>query len=230
MTVSHQQKQKEVIATIAQQIQNNSLQCSTVSAVNNYEQDPRMCLTTVHFPKKDLLDQIYTSILAPLTLIEPNIYFYPNDCLHMTIKNIRVIHDPPNFTDTDIQKAYTILNETVRIHHAFNVYFYRLLLFPNNIALIGTTDEELDQIFFDIDTKLTHEGIADDKVYVNSSHFFSNITLARFASKPSQKFIEKVNALSTTLSFSPYTVDTISLVSCNAVCKQRTNHGFWKLQ
>ena len=32
-------------------------------------------------------------------------------------------------------------------NQAFKIYFYRLLLFPNNLALIGTTDPERDEMF-----------------------------------------------------------------------------------
>jgi len=231
MTVTtHQIKQKEVIDRIASQVSNKSLNFSTVSPVDDFANDPRTCLTSVHLPHQDLLDQVQQDLLEPLRKIEPDFHYYPSDCLHMTIKNVRVINDPPHFSEEDIQQAEKIFAETIPQHRKLNVYFYRLLLFPNNLALIGTTDEELDNIVLDLDNKLTAGGISDDKVYMNSQYFFSNITLARFATSPSEAFRQKVAQLSESLNFQPYQVDSVTLLTCNAVLKNKKIKGTWKLK
>lgn len=147
----------------------------------------------------------------------------------MTIKNIKVISDPPNFTDDDIKKAQNVFTEVIPHHKKFNVYFYRLLMFPNNLALIGTTDPELDEIFFDLDRKLNEAGIPDDKKYSNAKYYFSNMTLVRFQ-YPSERFKNKVRDISEKLSLSPYEVNSVSLVSCNAVFNKRNIIQTWKLQ
>ena len=148
----------------------------------------------------------------------------------MTIKSIRVINDPPHFNEEDVQKAEKIFDETIPQHKKFNVYFYRLLLFPNNLALIGTTDEELDNIILDLDKKLTAEGIPDDKVYTNSQYFFSNMTLTRFSTPPSDIFKQKVTELSDSLEFEPYQVDSVTLLTCNAVLRNKQIRGTWELK
>jgi hypothetical protein len=225
----HQKKQVEVINNIEQQIHNNSLNFTTVAPVADYEVDSRICLTSVHLPSKDLKEKICSTIIDPLKSVFLEHFYYPEDSLHMTVKNIRVINDPPHFTDEDIEKAKKVFSEIIPKHKKYSVYFYRLLLFPMNLALIGTTDEELDSIVSDLDLKLQQTGVPDDKIYSNSRYFFSNITLARFTQPITEEFKEKVIEISHALSFDSYTVDSVTLVTCNAVFKNRNIVDTWNL-
>lgn len=224
----HQQHQLEVINAIEKQINNSLLQFSTVSPVEDYERDPRICLTGVHIPSHMLKDKVRDSLIKPLKALAPEYYYYSFDSLHMTIKNVRVIDNPPHFTDDDIAKAEKVFSKVIPNHKKFKVYFYRLLLFPNNLALIGTTDQELDEIVLDLDQKLNDADLPDDKKYTNKRYFFSNMTLARFPIV-SDKFKQKVQELSSSLSFDPYTVDSVTLLTCNAVFKKRHIVKTWKL-
>jgi len=227
---SYQDNQRNVIDAIEKQIQTNSLTVSTVSPVDDYQKDSRICLTSVHFPKEFLVQKIQETVIDPLRDIEPEHFYYPRDSLHMTIKNIRIINDPPHFTDGDIQKAKAIFSDVIPRHRKFNVYFYRLLLFPLNLALIGTTDPELDSIILDLDRKLIEAGVPDDKKYVNDKYFFGNITLARFKNPVSDTFQQKVGELSRTISFAPYAVDSVSLATGSAMFTKRNVYGTWELQ
>jgi 2'-5' RNA ligase len=225
---THQQKQIEVIDSLEKQVQENSLTVSTIAPVKDFQNDPRVCLTSVHFPKPILPETIINSIIAPLREIEPSYCYYPPTSLHITIKNIKVINDPPNFTDEDVRKAEKIFSEVIQKHKKFNVYFYRLLLFPTNLALMGTTDPELDDIIFNLNKELATAGISDDKKYSNSKYFFCNMTLARFP-ETSELFKNKVKELSETLVIPAYEVDSVTLVSCNALLSKRKEYGTWKL-
>ncbi len=226
----HQLKQKEVIDDIARRVAGNSLNFTTVSPVEDFANDPRTCITSIHFPHHHLLDKVQRELIEPLRAIEPKYYYYPSDSLHMTVKNVRVISDPPSFDESDVEKAKKIFGEVVPGHKKYNVYFYRLLLFPNNLALIGTTDQVLDRLVFDLDEKMKAGGIADDKIYANTKYFFSNMTLARFATAPTDSFRNKVNELSATLQFEPYTVDSVTLITCNAVFRKQNIRGKWELR
>jgi 2'-5' RNA ligase len=140
-----------------------------------------------------------------------------------------VINDPPHFGKDDIKKVKKVFYEVVPKHKKFNIYFYRLLLFPNNLALMGTSDEGLDNIILNLDQKLKDAGFADDKIYSNKRYFFCNMTLARF-SQPSNYFKHKVKELSRSLSFKPYLVDSVTLLTCNAVFKKRNILHTWYLK
>src|SRR5258708_21852125 len=99
---THQQKQIEVIDKIEDQVKNNTLNFSVVTPVEDYENDPRICLTSVHIPSDSLNQTIQYKIIKPLKEVFPDAYFYSSESLHMTIKNIRVINNPPHFKLAEI--------------------------------------------------------------------------------------------------------------------------------
>lgn len=226
----HQQNQIKVIDEIELQVKKNSLQFSTVPPINDYDNDPRISLTSVHLLNEGLIKTIHYSFIEPLKIISPHHYYYSKESLHMTIKNIKVVSNPPQFNTVDIEKVLEIFNDVIPKYHKFNVHFYRLMLFPHNLSLIGTTDPELDKIVLDLDKRLKKANIPDDKQYVNSRFFFSNITLVRFTSPVVDEFTKKVEELSQYIDIEPYEVDSISLISCNAVLKKRTMYNTWKLK
>jgi len=225
----HQKKQAEGINKIEALVKNNNLKFSTVSPVVDYKNDSRICLTSVHLLHNNLIKQIEEKIINPLKRISPKHHYYSPCSLHTTIKNIRVINNPPHFTNKDIEKVNQVFSEVIPHHKKFKVYFYRLLLFPANLALIGTTDSELDKIILDLDEKLKKAGVADDKKYASNKYFFSNITLARFSSPLTNKFRKKIYQLSD-ISFDPYTVDSVTLLTCNAVLKKKHIINTWLLK
>lgn len=224
----HQQKQIEIINEIETQSKADSLKFSTVEPVKDFDTDPRICLTSIHFPGNELLDKVET-ITKELRNISPDHYYYRHNSLHLTIKNIKIISDPPNFTDEDIDKVRKVFSLVIPKHQSFCAYFYRLMLFPYNLALIGTSDPELDDIHLELDRKLNQIGVPDDKIYTNRKYFFCNMTLARFNSKLSQKFIAKVNEISDSLNFPPYLIDTVTLIKTNASLTNCLRLHTWKL-
>ncbi len=227
---THQDRQREVIAQIEKQIQDNALTFSTVAPVINFDQDDRICLTSVHFPSDVLKQKIIQSIQKPLQDKFPHHYYYPQESLHMTIKNIRVIQDPPSFTDADVSKVERVFTSVVPKHNVFKVYFYRFLLFPTNLALIGTTDPELDDLVLDLDRELKESGVADDKIYINRKYFFSNMTLVRFTKPIDASFQEEIVKLFSQLHFESYLVDSVSLIQGNASLHNKAIINTWMLQ
>lgn len=225
----HQVRQMEVINNIEKQIEHNSLNFSTVDPVADFGSDRRLCLTGVHFPTLKLIDPI-VRLIEPLRKLFPQLYYYRPNSLHMTIKNIRVINDPPRFTDKDVERSLKSFDEVVPFHHAFHVYFYRLLLFPANLALIGTTDPELDNLVLDLDQKLKARGVPDDKIYSNKKYFFCNVTLARFNKPVSPLFRQKIADLSSSINMPPYVVNSVSLIACNAVLSKCHTFRTWPLK
>lgn len=228
--LTHQDKQKEIIQKIDTQIESNSLKFSTVSPADDYTRDPRICLTSVHLPKKEFLTEIQQKVIQPLKQIEPNHFYYPPDSLHFTIKNIRVINDPPNFNGSVVQKAQKIFSQVIPKHKKFRIYYHRLLLFPLNLSVIFTTDPELDSLILELDQKLNEAGIPDDKKYLNNRYFFCNMTIFRTMNPPTEEFKEAVKELSDRFSFTPYTIDSVTLLSATAVFTKKQIFGNWKLK
>lgn len=225
----HQIRQIEIINQIEHQIKTNSLTATTVIPVQNFEKDKRLCLTSVHFPSKTYVDQVYKSITKPLKMLFSKAYYYPPSSLHLTIKNVCIISDPPSFNEQEIITVQKVFNQIIPTHKQFKIYPYKLLLFKNNLALMGTTDKELDSILLHLASELKKVGIIDNKQYVNSRYFFSNMTLARFGTKPPQDFVNMVTHISSNLDLKPYIVDSVSLITSNAVMKKLKIHGKWPL-
>lgn len=226
---THQNKQREVIAQIEKQIQDDALTFSTVSPIADFDQDPRICLTSVHFPKEKLKQKIIRTIQKPLQEKFPHHYYYPQESLHMTIKNIRVINNPPHFTDSEVEIVKKVFTDAIPKHYSFNVYFYRLLVFPSNLALIGTTDPKLDDLVLDLDRKLKEYSVADDKIYINKKYFFSNMTLVRFTKPIDASFEEEIMRLSRQLDFESYMVDSVTLLQGSATLHKKKIIHTWTL-
>lgn len=225
----HQLKQQEVIEAIADQISRSSPKFSTVSTAEDYEDDPRLCLTSIHLPKRGLRDKVQ-AFVESLRDWEPGAFFLPDELLHITVKSVRTVSDPPNFDDQGIEKVKGVFSKVIPGHKQFNIYFYRLLLFPNNLSLIGMTDAEYDDVILDLDKGLGRVGVPDNKVYANSRYFFCNLTLARFRSEPTPAFKKKIMDVSKSLKLEPYKIDTVTLLACNAVSRRRRVIGTWQLK
>ncbi len=225
----HQLKQQEVISEMDRQARHNALNFSSVAPVEDYEQDDRIGFTSLHIPNPAFVKAIQKQVLEPLKKIEPDYLYYSDNMFHFTIKGVRVINKPPHFNEEDISVAKDVFSHVVPLHNKFNVYFYKLIVFPANLSLIGTTDPEFDDLFLDLDRDLKLAGVPDDKHYLNSKYFFCTLSLCRFNSDPSREFMDKVREIEKGLKFNPYTVDSVTLVTCNAVFKKRTIIGEWQL-
>lgn len=225
----HQKKQIQIINKLEKQIKSGDLGVSTVSPTTNFETDDRIFFAGVYFPSQEFVEKIQNELVKPLKEIDKNQYYYPPSSIHITIKNIRTISDPPNFNESDIEKAKVVFSKVTQKHKGFNAYFYKLIIFPNNLTLVGTTDSEFDDLLLDLDSSLKNAGIADDKTYANSKYFFSNITLCRFYKKPSSDFIKKVSELNNNFVVLEIPIKNVELVSANAVLKKRAVYGKWNL-
>lgn len=226
---AYQLKQKEVVDEIEEKIKGNAIDFSTVSPAQAWETDNRICLTGVHILDGFIRNQISEKIIKPLWEVSPEPHYYSNDTLHATIKNIRVISDPPRFSNDDIQNAKEIFAKVVPLHKAFQAFFYRLVIFPGSLNLIGTTEEELNNLILDLEQKLRAKEIMDDKIYSDPKTFFANVTLARFIKPVSEDFKVKVDELNKTISFDNYVFDSVTLLTCNAVFEKRNIIGVWEL-
>lgn len=226
----HQKKQQEVINAIEEQIKDNTVTFTTVAPVENFEDDPRLCLSGFHIPNDSLKEAVQHTIINPLKAIAPEHYYYTNDSLHITVKSIRAITERFSRDKNTSTKAKEVFSTVVPKYTAFTVFFYRLLLFPTSLALVGTTDPEFDDLVLELENELRNAGIPDDRKYANNKYFFCNMTFMRFSKPVSTILREKIEHLSQSITVKPYTVDSVSLVSCNAVFKKRNMYGTWLLK
>ncbi|HLD92304.1 MAG TPA: hypothetical protein VI795_02810 [Patescibacteria group bacterium] len=224
----HQLKQIEVIKKIEKLFNQNKI--SAVSKIDDYENDPRICLTSVHFPSKKLTKIIVAKIIEPLQKIDKNIFYYPPESLHLTVKNIRTINNPPDFKTNDLLTAKKVFSKVIPKLHKFKIYYYKLVIYPNSLSIVYTTDPELDLIFSELDKALNKSGLPDNKFYANNKYIISNITLARFYGQPTPEFKNEVKRIAKLNIFDNYIIDSVTLLTANAAMKNKKIIGKWKLQ
>lgn len=223
--------QRKAVQALVSNSSDFPFQASHVARRQDYATDTALCLTCVTFPPATLASAICKNLITPLQCLDPQQYYYGRRSLHVTIKNVRSISDPPNFTSDEVRRACRVLSEVVPRFPPFDVYFEELHAFPNSIALVGFTGRVLGDLIHDLDLALRNAGIPDDKHYVSDTVFFATMTLCRFCTTPKRELLEGVGRISAGLR-ARMTISLVSLEMCNAVChpSTRTTAGSFYLR
>ena len=226
----YQKNQIKTINSLEDNLKSNKVDFSIVSAVDDYKNDPRMCLTCAHFPSNSFIESVDKQIIKPLKQTQSSHFYYKSSSFHITITGIQKVSDPKTYSKQDIEKTELLFDKIIPQHKAFNVFFYKLVLLPTNLSLFGTSDQERDNIFLDLNKGLKRIGLPNNNKYLNSKYFFCNMTICRFNEKPSKKFVEKVKERNEILAFDPYKIDSASLIEANASLGMRKNIKKWELK
>jgi 2'-5' RNA ligase len=224
--MSYKKQQEKLIQSISQ----NSFSSTIIPIKESYENN-ELCLTSLTFLAQDIAREIDNKIISRLKKISPEHYYPPPEDLHITLKNIRTVHDPPLFTDEDVKKTLSVYERVSQRNTSFSFELKKLAHFPTSISLIGFSDNTLHRLVDDLDCSLKNAGVPDNKKYLSNSIFFGNVTLCRFTSKPSNDFLKMLESLKE-ISIGSFKVKNISLITCNAVCskKNRTIHKTFNLK
>lgn len=202
---------RQMEATLA-----NGAHASTIVPMQtDYVNDPQIALTCITFIDKNLTATIQTQLIQPLQIIEPEFYYYPDNALHLTIQNIRVINNPPHFGASDIAKAQRVLAEEIPSSGPFQFTLTGLLSMPTSVSIIALVNPEYDQFVKKFRNKLIDAHVPDDKKYFTDEIIFANITICRYTHKPSPEFIEKLTTMKD-LMIGSFTATNVSLVQMNA--------------
>lgn len=220
--MTYRQQQETLIRGLEEQLNNKQSTGSTiVSMRNNYEDDNEICLTSVVFLPKELQQTITSELIEPLKAIQPAHHFYPGESLHLTIKNIRTIHQPPLFTEENQVAVDQLFTKLIPQQKSFSFDLNGLVKFPTSLSIAGYSDERLLHLVQALDCGLNEIGVPDNKTYISDTVFFGNVTFCRFTEPPTDAFLAEFNKRKNTL-IGELSVNTISLISCNAVCSKKT--------
>lgn len=192
----------------------------------DYQNDPQIALTCISYIPSDLAASIQTQLIEQLQTIEPDFFYYPNEALHITIQNVRVIHNPPRFTDEDVKKVQMVLSKMVSASAPFEFEYAGLLSMPTSVSLIALVSPAYDQFVKTLRHALNAAGVPDDKTYFTDQIIFANTSICRYTHAPSQKFLKKLEECKD-ISFGKLTPKTVSVVTMNAVAnpKKTVVHG-----
>ena len=216
MPETYQDLQRSIVQQLQAGPDAGNITPSIIPIQNDYTSDSARCLTSIVFLPEDLAAEIWQAIIAPLAAIEPDHHYYEPAAMHVTIKNIRTVHDLPLFTPHEIERVDHLFQAIIPRHRPFVFSLEDLVAFPTSCALIGYCDERLQELAQALDSGLRSIGVADNKQYVSDTIFFGNVTVCRYRRSPSRRFLEAVDRLKHTYRRElPVTI--LHLIICNSV-------------
>ncbi|PIN87184.1 hypothetical protein COV19_00845 [Candidatus Woesearchaeota archaeon CG10_big_fil_rev_8_21_14_0_10_44_13] len=192
---------------------------SVVSKVDDFEDDSRICLTMVYFLPDRLKEKINQEIINPLKKADPSQYYYLLDSFHVTINNVKVIADPPNFTASDITTLKS-LSEYIKGKEMPSFEFSGLLKTIAGVSVKGYPDIKTQDFILGLRERLSEIGVGDDKRYILPDVVIGNITLCRFYNTPNKEFLKAFEKIKS-IGLDKVRVDKISLISTNAACSNK---------
>jgi 2'-5' RNA ligase len=223
MVDTYRELQKRVINSLRADSGTGTVRATTVPIQSSYEADPAICLTSVVFIPLAISRDITSDIVEPLKEIEPEHHYYSPDSMHLTIKNVRKVHDPPLFTQADIENAHNLFLEEIPRHEPFAISLEEAVAFKTSVALIGYCDEKFRDLVQALDAGLECIGLPDDKRYVSDAVFFGNVTLCRYVRQPSERFWRAVQKMAHVYR-GELLIEEIHLITCNAVCSPESRY------
>jgi 2'-5' RNA ligase len=221
MSGAYREQQRRVVDELRAGLGRRKARVSIVPMRSNYKIDAALCLTAVVLIPDALAQDIHRTLVAPLKRIEPDHHYYAPDSMHLTIKNVRVINDPPSFTETDVEKVNRLFAGLIPRHVPFSFSLEEVVAFATSVSLIGYCDGRLRDLVHALDRGLNEIGVPDDKHYVSDSVFFGNVTLCRYVRQPRKRFREAVERMARVYK-STLKVEVIHLITCNAVCAPKS--------
>jgi 2'-5' RNA ligase len=210
-------QQKLLVKDLEQSFYRNQYNSTVVGMQEDYENDQQECLTSVSFVPGDIATKIIEKVIQPMKISDPEHYFFNEASLHLTIKNIRTISNPPLFSEVDIYKVQNLFNEVIPQFNQIEFIVEDVVLFPTSVSVMAYASNELQRLVLALDEGLKSIGVPDNKKYLSDSIFWGNITICRFTKKPNEDLIKVIKMLRNT-KIGRFKVDKVNLVTCNSVC------------
>lgn len=211
-------EQKKLVSELEANFKNNNIKTTIVEMRKDYADDNQICLSLVAFVDDDIRQNIISNIVEPLRKIEKDFYYYFPESIHITIKNVRTIHFPPNFNENDIEKVRNKFREIIEKFSVLEVSVEDVLLFPTSSSIMAYSSSKLfGDLVLALDKGLKDIGVPDDKKYLSDSVFWGNLTFCRFTHEPSGEFIKKLQELRN-FKMGKMKISKLSLISCNGAC------------
>jgi 2'-5' RNA ligase len=210
-------QQKACVKKLENFFRQDSHKSTIVNMQKDYINDDQICLTSVAFIPSHISAEIIKNISNPLRKIEADHYFYPPGSLHVTIKNVRTINNPPLFTTSGVKKVNEVFNKIISKFPIFEFSVEDVLVFPTSLSVMAYSSAIFQKLVLLLDETLKEIGVPDNKKYFSDSVLWGNITICRFIQKPGDRFIALARKMRD-LEIGKFRVEKISLITCNAVC------------
>lgn len=181
----------------------------------DYATDNQMCLSLNAFVPEAIATSIHNKLIEPLQRLDRHHYYYQNESLHVTFHSIRIIHNPPTYSQKDIETSRALLTKLIPSERPFPFVWHGVLALPTSVSVIVLVTPSYNRFIRRVRHEFVSHGIPDDKKYFSDTMVFANTTICRYTHKPSPEFIEKLQTLKDT-NIGNGVIDTVSLVETNA--------------
>jgi len=215
--LSYQQKQFKLFEELEKKYSQGLKPTEIVDKIKDYPNDKRLCLTSVAFLPDGIQRKIIETLIKPLRQADPRHYYFVPESLHITIKNIRVINDPPYFNSHDIEKVRQVFQNVLNNFKPISFELKGLFTMPTSLSIRGYSDKALKDLVLSLDKGLNGAGVPDDKKYASEEIFFGNTNICRYTTTPHEEFITKVNQLKE-IEIGQFEVKKINLITTNVAC------------
>lgn len=217
-------KQKTLVKELEDSFNQKTHKSTVVDMQNDYFNSKQICLTSVVFIPNDISSKITQNIINPLKEIESEHYFYSPESMHLTIKNVRTVNNPPLFNKSDIEKVNELFNKIVPQFPAFEFNIEDVLLFPTSISVMAYSNDTLQKLVIALNEGLKEIGVPDNKKYISNSIFWGNITVCRFVKNPGEKFVKAIREMRNS-KIGRFELERINLVTGNVVLNPETREA-----
>lgn len=208
--------QKECVSELEKSFSSGGGKSTVVTMQKDYLNDKQICLTSVAFLPNNITREIIEKIIRPLKEIEPEHFYFPPESMHLTIKNVRTIHNPPLFDQADIDNVNELFSNIIPQFPSFEFKVEEVLAFPTSISVMAYSDDTLQKLVYSLDDGLKKIGVPDDKKYLSNSVFWGNITVCRLVKKPGDRFIEAIRKMRD-MKIGQFKIKKINLITSNVV-------------
>jgi hypothetical protein len=216
--MDYKRAQKQLVQEIAKHNPKYSSRMSEVPISTEFAFSKERCLTLVAFPDEQFCERVSSILISPLRMYDRAQHYYAKNAMHITIKNVRCLKDPPNFSKVDTDRVGCAFAERIAHHPPIYFSFEDILVLPTSIAVAGYCSRALFHLIRDLDDGLDSINFPDDKRYASDEIYFCNLTFCRFRRLPTADFFDRVRQLE----WKPATllVKKLNLISCNPVCDE----------
>ncbi|MBL7150416.1 hypothetical protein ISS86_00620 [Candidatus Microgenomates bacterium] len=215
--MNYRNKQKNIFQAMEKAFKKGKVKTTIVKMLSNYANDNQICLTTVIFIPKYLSEKIQEKTIKLLKDIDLTQYFYQPISFHITIQNIRTIHQPPLFTKNDLERIKKAFSKIIPQYQPIKFEIKGILELPTSLSLKVFSGQEHHDLTMSLRRTLDQIGVLDNKTYFSDNVVLGNITICRYTQKPNEAFQKKVKDLKD-IEIGRFTTDEVHLITTNAVC------------
>jgi 2'-5' RNA ligase len=215
--VNYQKKQRLLFEEIEKDFREGKSPSTIVDPVKDYANDNQICLTSVVFLSDEIRRNIEEKIILPLKKLDKRQYCYLQQSLHVTVQNIRTIHDPPLFSADDVEKVKEVLRRIIPKYRPFEFSIRGIFDLPTSLSLRAYSEETFGKLVLELRNALEEAKVPDNKKYASSNTVIANATVCRYSVSPSEVFLAAIREMKE-INIGSTIVKEIFLISTNAVC------------